>query len=131
MLLDCSVCLFECLHLLRKRHGGEDTLDYHYNDHQDHHNDPLDHHNDHQDHGHQGVYSVDKYMEVLYSVSANVQVKLVGKQIFKKKWSNCFCFFLNENLKIFLVAGFSPVHGLPDKVPSEECGQLQQEGMWN
>ena len=74
--LACSVC-HDCVHVLRNPQGGQD-----YHDPLDHHDDPLDHHDHH--HGYQGVHSVDKYMEVLYSLSAGAQVKIIGRKIFKR-----------------------------------------------
>ena len=99
-------------HGLRNPHGGHDPLDHH-----DHH------------HGYQGVHSVDKYMEVLYSVSAGVQVKIFGRQIFKNKREKCFLKI--EKLRRFLVSGFRRVHNLPNEVSGEEGWQVRQEGMWD
>ena len=82
-------------------------------------------------------------MEVLYSVSAGAQVKILGRQILKKKTKE-ICFELETdfeeenkrnvfwNLRSFLVAGrFSAVHQLLDEVSGEEGRQLQQERMWD
>ena len=79
LLQDCflGVVCHGCVYLLRNTQGGQD-----YHDPLDHHDDPLDHHDHH--HGYQGVHSVDKYMEVLYSLSAGAQVKIIGRKIFKR-----------------------------------------------
>ena len=72
-----SVMTVSTVQVIRKPEGGQD-----YHDPLDHHDDPLDQHDHH--HGYQGVHSVDKYMEVLYSLSAGAQVKIIGRKIFKR-----------------------------------------------